>query len=225
MSPILVEGRCVGRGLVTEAYVVCIFVSGRRIVLAGILLVLSLPLPAGQPVTGVPEITVCYNYGCKHMVRVALTPAEWNEVLAVFATAAGSASLERQQIRQAVALMEQFVGRQTPTWRDRGKNPPTDAWPGQLDCIDESINTTRYLQLFATYGGLRWHRVSERVVRAPLLFDLHWAGQLVERATQRHYAVDSWYLDNGELPYIQPLDEWRGKQPFRQTAAVVLNDG
>jgi len=143
----------------------------------------------------------------------------------VFVTAAGSALLEREQVRQAIALMEQFVGRHTPTWRDRGRNPPTDAWPGQMDCIDESFNTTRYLQLFAAYGGLRWHRVSERVVRAPYLFDLHWAGQLVERDTQRHYAVDSWYLDNGELPYIQPLDEWRGKQPFRQAATEEFDDG
>jgi hypothetical protein len=153
-------------------------------VLAGILLVVSMPLAAWQFPTGVPGFTVCYNYGCKHMDRVSLTPAEWNEVLAVFSTAADSAQQERQQIRQAVALMEQFVGRHTPTYRDRGRNPPTDAWPGQMDCIDESVNTTSYLRLFETFGGLRWHRVSGRVVRSPYLFDLHWAGQLVERATQ-----------------------------------------
>jgi hypothetical protein len=200
-----------------------ISVIGRWIVLAGILLVL--PLSAGQSVTGVPEITVCYNYGCKRMPRVTLTPAEWSEVLAVFAMTADSARQERQQVRQAISLMERFVGRHIPTWRDRGRNPPTDAWPGQMDCIDESINTTRYLQLFATYGGLRWHRVSGRVVRAPLLFDLHWAGLLVERDTQRHYVVDSWYLDNGGLPYIQPLEEWRDKQPFKQASTGVLDDG
>ena len=86
-----------------------ISVTGRWIVLAGIPLVL--PLSAGQSVTGVPEITVCYNYGCKRMPRVTLTPAEWSEVLAVFATAADSAWQERQQVRQAISLMEQFVGR------------------------------------------------------------------------------------------------------------------
>ena len=92
-----------------------------------------------------------------------------------------------------------------------------------MDCIDESVNTTSYLRLFETFGGLRWHRVSGRVVRSPYVFDLHWAGQLVERATQQHYAVDSWYLDNGGLPYIQPLDEWQDKQPFNQAATGVLD--
>ena len=205
----------------------CIAVPVRWLVLVGILLVLSLssPLSAGQSDTGVPGFTVCYNYGCKRMTRVVLTPDEWNEVLAVFAADADSAARERQQIRQAVALMERFVGHHIPTWRDRGRNPPTDAWPGQMDCIDESVNTTRYLQLFATYGGLRWHRVSGRVVRAPFLFDLHWAGQLVERATQRHYVVDSWPLDNGQMPYIQPLDKWLDKQSFKQAATNVLGDG
>ena len=201
------------------------FKPHRWVVLAGILLVLNMPVAAGQSPTGVPEFTVCYNYGCKHMERVRLTPAEWNEVLAVFATAADSAQQERQQIRQAVALMEQCVGRHTPTYRDRGGNPPTDGWPGQMDCIDESVNTTRYLQLFATYGGLRWHRVSGRVERSPYILDLHWAGQLVERATQQHYAVDSWFLDNGGLPYIQSLEEWQGKKPFKQLAIGVLDDG
>lgn len=201
------------------------FLPHRWIVLAGVLLVLNMPVAVAQAPAGVPEFSVCYNYDCKRMEPVSLTAAEWSEVLAVFATAADSAQQERQQIRQAVALMEQFVGRHTPTHRDHGRNPPTDDWPGQMDCIDESINTTRYLQLFAAYGGLRWHQVSERVARAPYFFDLHWAGHLVERATQQHYAVDSWFLDNGGFPYIQPLDEWQDKQPFQQAVTGGLNDG
>ena len=202
-----------------------VFLPHRWVVLAGVLLVLNTSLAAGQVPAGVPEFSVCYNYGCKRLEPVRLTPAEWNEVLAVFATAADSAQQERQQIRQAVALMEQLVGRYTPTYRDHGRNPPTDDWPGQMDCIDESINTTSYLRLFETFGGLRWHRVSERVARAPYFFDLHWAGQLVERATQQHYAVDSWFLDNGGLPYIQPLEMWQDKQPFKQAATGGLDDG
>ncbi|MBT8435926.1 MAG: hypothetical protein KJP11_01015 [Gammaproteobacteria bacterium] len=27
-------------------------------------------------------------------------------------------------------------------------------------------------------------------------------------------AVDSWYRDNGELPYLQPLKEWQLKPEF-----------
>jgi len=225
-SPILDQcaGFCPGlarMGTKGTRGVVRISMSCRGSVLAAVLLVLISPLADGQPLVDVPEFKVCYNYGCKQKDQVHLASAEWHEVLAVFATVADSAQQERQQIGQAIALMEQFVGRHTPTYRDRGRNPPTDAWPGQMDCIDESVNTTRYLHLFAAEGVLRWHQAGARVARAPFLFDLHWAGQLVERGTQKAYAVDSWYRDNGGLPYIQPLEQWRAKKPFKRLSASV----
>ena len=26
--------------------------------------------------------------------------------------------------------------------------------------------------------------------------------------------VDSWYQDNGEMPFVQPLDDWQRKRDF-----------
>ena len=47
--------------------------------------------------------------------------------------------------------------------------------------------------------------------RAPWLFDQHWSATLRELDGERLWAVDSWYLDNGLRPYVQPLEQWRGK--------------
>lgn len=115
-------------------------------------------------------------------------------------------------IRRAIAVLEQIAGTQTPTFRDRGRNPIIDDWPGQMDCIDESTNTRRYLDLLQERGLLRWHRAAGRAYRTPHLVDPHWAGQIVELETLDHYVVDSWFLDNGELPYIQVLNDWLRKE-------------
>ena len=83
----------------------------------------------------------------------------------------------------------------------------TSLFPGQLDCIDESINTTRYLELFEQAGLLKFHRVTERAYRRSL-FDQHWAAQLQDLKSSRRYVIDSWYGDNGEPPLMVSSERW-----------------
>ena len=129
-----------------------------------------------------------------------------------FSPAAVSAEQERAYIKEAIARLEELVGRYTPTWRDVGTNLPTTngkprSFPGQLDCIDESINTTTYLELLEKEGLLKYHVVSERAYRRSL-FSQHWAGQIIENSNNESFVIDSWFYDNGELPYIEPLETW-----------------
>lgn len=153
-------------------------------------------------------IPVCYNFGCKVRDIVSLTPREWTEVSGWFRIPAATAEEERQQIKQAIGWMEVVVGNHTPTHRDKGLDLEEGAeFPGQLDCIDESLNTTTYLKLFEHQGLIRHHRVLDRAYRRALL-DQHWAGQIEELATGRRFAVDSWFQDNGILPYVQEMSEW-----------------
>ena len=158
-----------------------------------LLLLVSLPIAAFGRAP--PEIQICYNYSCSRSAHVRLDFEEWNKVIDQFKPTARTPAEERQMIRRAIGLLEQIAGEQTPTWRDRGRNPIVDEWPGQMDCIDESTNTARYLELFQGRGLLRWHAVVERAYRAPFMLDQHWAGQIVELQTGNHYAVDSWHLD------------------------------
>jgi hypothetical protein len=170
-----------------------------------------------------PAVKVCYNYSCKKQAYVALGQAEWDDVRELFEPRAAIPMLERETIREAIGLMEEMVGRYLPVHRDKGRNPITRTWPGQMDCIDESLNITQYLELFAASGLLRWHAVKSRAFRAPYFFDQHWAGQIVEIGSGQYYVVDSWHLDNGNKPYIQELDKWLRKAAFDNSATTAYD--
>ena len=181
-----------------------------------LLLQLVMPLPVAAVDTPLPGIMVCYNYDCNRTALVQPSAEEWQTVVNQFKPSARSPSEEREMIRRAIAVLEHIAGAQTPTFRDRGRNPVIDDWPGQMDCIDESINTSHYLDLLQERGLLRWHRTAGRVYRAPYWFDPHWGGLILELGTLEKYVVDSWHLDNGEPPYIQALNNWLRKDPIQQ---------
>jgi hypothetical protein len=149
----------------------------------------------------------CTDYHCDTGEMVTLTAGQWQSVRDLFA-ADVSAAEERKNIRQAIALLENTVGTITGTWRDLAGNVTGAGQSGQLDCISESINTTAYLQLLFDDGLLRWHDIEERQVRHPLIFNVHWTAVIVDHSSGARFAVDSWFLDNGQPPGIQPLGDW-----------------
>jgi hypothetical protein len=169
---------------------------------------LSSPPAKVHAATSIDAIPVCYNFGCKVREIVAITDEEWEEVSGWFRTPAPNPEEEREQIKRAIGWMEVVIGKHTPTHRDKGLDLEYGAeFPGQMDCIDESLNTTTYLTLFENHGLLRHHRVLDRAYRRAI-FDQHWAGQIEEIASGKRFAVDSWFHDNGILPYVQEMSEW-----------------
>ena len=160
-----------------------------------------------------PPFFSCTDYHCNEGETVVLSEDQWQQIVSLF-PATESSVAEREQIRRAIALLETQVGRTTGTWRDLGKNVAGAGQPGQLDCISESKNTTTYLQLLSEDGLMRWHQVEERELRHPWILDLHWSAVIRDLSTGQRYAVDSWFLDNGKPPFIQPLDDWLSGRRF-----------
>jgi hypothetical protein len=160
-----------------------------------------------------PPFFSCTDYHCDEGQAVQLSEAQWQSVRELF-DATSSAAEERQQLRRAIARLEQEVGVITGTWRDLAKNVDGAGLPGQLDCIAESKNTTTYLQLLSDAGLLKWHQVEARAVRHPLIFNVHWSAVIREKNSDQQYAVDSWFLENGQPPYIQPLETWKSGRNF-----------
>ncbi len=155
----------------------------------------------------------CADYHCEIRKQVKIYPAEWSQIKVILSNAT-SAIKERQQIRTAIALMEELAGRQTGTWMDKARNSGDSTEFGQLDCIAESINTTTYLSLIEKDDLLRWHRVEDRQQRNPSWFSYHWTAVIKERISKQRYAVDSWYLANAEPPAVMPLELWlQGQNP------------
>ena len=157
-----------------------------------------------------PPFEICYDYGCRSQASVALRGDDWQRVRELFAIPALTGAEEREQIAAAIALLEQLASARSGIGHDLGGNIDGHGQPGQMDCIDESTNTTAYLRLLAADDLLIFHRIGARVRRAPWIFDPHWAATLIDRDGRR-YAVDSWFLDNGRRPYVQALPAWLDK--------------
>lgn len=159
-----------------------------------------------------PEaLQVCVNFGCKQEQQVTLEPKQWRQLEQLFASRPKTAAEERGRIAQAIGWLEGWAGAQTGTSADKARNLGAGE-PGQLDCIAESKNSRRYLQLMARQGWLWLHRVKPRERRAPWFFDSHWTAVIEAIDTEETFAVDSWFFANGTAASILPLQDWYRKQ-------------
>ncbi len=157
------------------------------------------------------DIAVCYEYSCSRIGQVELIGPEWNKITELFEIEPENPHQERQRMSKAIALMEQLTGKELGTSNDKAENSIT-AEPGQMDCIDESMNTTRYLRYFAKKGWIKWHQVKDRVERSPFFFDVHWTAVVADKSSNQLYAIDSWFRDNGREPVIITLQDWKAKK-------------
>lgn len=159
----------------------------------------------------IANLSICFDFGCKSRQDVYIHTPEWRGIVELLSGSENAAD-ERRRIADAVAYMERIVGSMSPTGNDLGGNEfPVENAAGQMDCIDETTNTTAYLFLFSERGLLQWHRVADPVYRAPQILDQHWAASIEEIHTGAQFAVDSWFEDNGKPPYIQRVEAWKQK--------------
>ena len=178
------------------------------------ILLATLLLPFNQ-LNASPQIDICYDFGCKRQKTVEFGAPAVEALQRLFNPEPDNAKDERTRIRQAIALLEHIVGEAAGTSQDIGGNyDPNRDYPKQMDCIDESTNTTHYLKLLDQLSLLKWHQPKPRKYRSRFLIDGHWTAVIEETRNQQQYAVDSWYRDNGEAPEIQPLADWlKRKRP------------
>ena len=156
--------------------------------------------------------SICYNHTCKEVATVSLDGRQWRQVQAVFTPPATSSVQERRKVAEAVALFERIVGGLVGTEGDKGGNLQGLLSGGrQLDCIDESTNTTTFLAMLEKERLLRWHSVEDRSSRGFFIFGMpHTTAVVKDKVTGEKWVVDSWFHDNGVPPEILPLGEWRG---------------
>jgi len=165
------------------------------------------------------KFSVCLDHSCYTVMTQAISEQSWSSVNDPLKIPAESAAQERLAIAKALARMEIIVGKQTGTDADQGGNWPGFGHAGQMDCIDESTNSTTYLRMLEKEGYLNHHRVVGRATRFGIFVGApHTTAVIQENDSQTRYAVDSWFFDNGESPVVVKLSEWRagwrpGKEP------------
>lgn len=156
--------------------------------------------------------SICHGYGCASLHLIGLNQQETTRLRALFEPPAPSAEEERKRVARAVALLEQAAGRRLGTDADL-PGTPRGRDPSQLDCVDESINTSTFLHLLDSQGWLHWHRVDDPAERFRFLhFGRHYTAVLIEAGPEgnnRKYAVDSWFHANGVPAEVVDLPTWR----------------
>lgn len=168
------------------------------------------------PLSADNQFSHCRAYGCKEIDRVALSKKQWHKIERTFHPHAKTAEIERKQIAKAIAVFEQEVGKLTGTKVDH-YGTFKKLGTHQQDCVDESVNTTIYLDLLMQRGLLKFHSVQSPEARFPLIHAGRWPHQsavITELENAKSYAVDSWFHDNGYDAEVIPLSEWkRGWKP------------
>ncbi len=162
-----------------------------------------------QPTIG--SFPHCQNYDCAVVKNVTLGKSEWKRIDKAFGKKAKTAEQEREKIGKIIGVFEEVLGPLTKTEGDR-EGTFVQTGDGQLDCVDESTNTTVYLTLLQQKGLIKFHEIGQPEVRYPLISGRGWMHQtavITDIKTGERFAVDSWFEDNGVPAYIVPLEEWR----------------
>ena len=156
------------------------------------------------------HFSVCHAHGCAELDQIGLSATEWKSLQQVFRRKTTSPERERALIALAIARFETLAGKRTGTWNDKGGDLKGLGQDGQMDCIDESINTTTYLRILQRAGLLHWHTVEDRSTRGWFVRGWpHTTAVIRDTRSGELYAVDSWFEDNGKPPYIVPLKQWK----------------
>ncbi len=157
------------------------------------------------------KIYICHGFGCAYKTPVNYSSKDLQKIRSILGSGRGSPAAERQAIGRAVQWQERRVAAQVGSANDVGGFDMENARKrGQMDCIDESTNTTSLLLMAEKHGYLKHHRVSAPVSRGFFL-DLrypHATATVTEKKTGKTFAIDSWVRANGQKPDILPLDVW-----------------
>lgn len=188
-----------------------------------LMLVLLLLLPLAACSTGIPlhkyapqgqpkdDFTFCSGYSCTRKVESGFTDKDWASVRSIFVKKpAKDAEGERSKIAAAIARMESLIGAKTGTAHDLPEARGRKEDPAQMDCLDETVNTSRYLEFLEGDGLLKLHRTGLPVHRGYMIDGAwpHNTATIIELETAQQFVVDSFYRGNGQPPYIMPAKDW-----------------
>lgn len=171
------------------------------------------------------KFTLCHGYGCSYKTITNFTDSEWRAVQKIFKKKSKTAEAERLKIAQAIALMEKQMGAAIGTDIDLPKAPLTRQSVKELDCIDETVNTTKYLSFLVDDGLLKFHDVGQPVYKGYMLNGVypHNSASIVEIDTGDVYVIDSYIYANGYQPDVRGLDSWLDKRVEELEDANNLN--
>ena len=161
-------------------------------------------------------VHVCHAYGCQMKTKFRFNGDDVKQLAAILAkwrTNAATAEEERRGVAYSIGWMKERVGKVIGTVTDRaGDDFEGNGDPTQMDCVDESINTTSFLAVLSSSGLLMHHTVgvpfAKEDYRRGVAGWTHWTAVLIERPSGQRWAVDSWIFACCENPAVVKAEDW-----------------
>ena len=169
-------------------------------------------LLTSTPEASAKEIKVCSGYGCIISDHFTFTDSDNVDLAKSMSGSSASAFDERAAIAQTIGLMERKA-RAKLRYRPDVKKAyiKNSSKRGQMDCVDESLNTTEYLKHLYGLGLLKFHKPNKRYAERGFILDgryPHKSASMTDQSGKR-WTVDSWYGDDGQPAQIMEHARWR----------------
>ncbi len=146
----------------------------------------------GKPPVG-DKIYICSEVGCQKLTSYKFTPRDKLITMELFRDAT-TPKLELEAVRSALAGFDRRLCKLADTCNDL---PGIEFWKsGQMDCVDESRNSTSYLLMLQRWGLLKYH-----TVLVPDWKGWHWYARLRAR-TGKCVRVESDFNYPGDKPKL-----------------------
>jgi hypothetical protein len=158
------------------------------------------------------RIVACHGYGCARRQVISVDGAWLNRASAFLKTGRISPAAERKAIAQVVSIYTAYLAASIGGRPDIPGSPAQmSGVHGQMDCLDETANTTSLLLVLQERGLLTYHRVEPPESRGFFLDGRypHFSAVIVENGSGQEWAVDPWRKAPGQKPEILPLVQWR----------------
>lgn len=160
----------------------------------------------------ISSISICSGFGCIYQDKLSVTQAQESELKDIFRSGAASATAERAAIARYISTMERMSLSNLRFAADVKRSYQRNSGVrGQMDCVDETRNTTAYLKFAQSRGWLLHHRVSNSYVNKGFVLDgtlPHRSAVIIDRSGKQ-YVVDSWPTNNGGKPLIISTKQWK----------------
>ena len=179
--------------------------------LAGVLALGSAGPVAADPLSPA-KIRYCHGYGCQMRSPVLFSRGDLLQLKRILDGGRASPAAERAAISRADQWYERKAGAATGTSNDGAKDTYVLFTPlSEIDCVDETENTTTLLRLLDSRGWLRHHKAGRPASRGFLIDGRypHHTATIVEKASGKRWVVDSWVRANAQPPDIKPLEVWK----------------
>ena len=156
------------------------------------------------------SFSICHGFSCSYQTKTGFADEDWQKILRGFSPPAKDAHSERLKIADAVRKIEAYVNEHSGLNRDLGKAVSFEKDQDQMDCVDETINTSQYLAFLDRAGVFKFHSAVDPVHRGYFVDGMwpHNSAAVLENEGGAVFVIDSYYYDSGVKIAIVPLDEW-----------------